>query len=106
MRLANALLIFWEVPMAEGADPHTVITGQVLETIDASRYTYIHIQTSKEAVWTAVPQVKMARGETASVIQSLVMKDFHSKTLDRVFPTVVFGVLAQQTESQRPGTLQ
>lgn len=72
----------------------TIVAGRVLETIDASRYTYILIQTeSNEKVWTAVPQVKLAEGAPVEVLQSVVMRDFKSKTLDRVFPTVVFGVL-------------
>jgi hypothetical protein len=72
----------------------TVIAGRVLETVDASRYTYILVQTENEgAVWTAVPQVKLAEGESVEVLASVVMKDFKSNTLNRVFPTVVFGVL-------------
>jgi hypothetical protein len=81
----------------EGAAPAASIKGEVLEAIDASRYTYIHVQTEGgEAVWTAVPQIKLSERESVEVIQSVVMRDFESKTLGRVFPMVVFGVLTRQ----------
>ena len=77
--------------------PTETIAGTVLESIDASRYTYIHIQTKEDgAVWAAVPQVQLNTGEAVEVIQSLVMENFESKTLKRVFPKVIFGVLTRQ----------
>ncbi len=71
--------------------------GIVQSTINASRYTYIEMQTDQDGVlWAAVPQVMLSKGEEVAVVESLVMKDFVSKTLGRTFPSVVFGVLIQQ----------
>ncbi len=78
----------------EDMGEQVVISGKVLETIDASRYTYVRLQ-GKDAkeIWAAIPQIKLEIGREVEVLQSLVMKDFESKTLGRVFPSVVFGVL-------------
>ena len=87
-------------PAAQG----TVLRGTVQKTINASRYTYIHLQDENGAlIWAAVPQVTLQEGETISLIQSLMMKDFESKTLGRTFPSVVFGVLMRQSETLKSG---
>ena len=92
-------------PRAATGGEKVVITGKVLETIDASRYTYIRILSdSGEEVWSAVPQIKLKEGEPVELVQSLVMKDFESKTLNRVFPSVVFGVLRGQEVPTQMGT--
>jgi hypothetical protein len=76
-----------------------VHTGEVLETIDASRYTYVRLQLrSGEDLWAAIPRAKLAVGEPVAIVQSLVMKDFESKTLKRTFPSVVFGVLKEKAK--------
>ena len=93
-------------PGAPSGGEQVVITGKVLETIDASRYTYIRIQRdSGEEIWTAVPQIQLEVGAPVEVVQSIVMKDFESKTLNRVFPSVVFGVLRGQ-EMPPMGTMK
>ena len=75
-----------------------VHTGEVLETIDASRYTYVRLQNrSGEELWAAIPQAKLGIGAPVEIVQSLVMKDFESKTLKRTFPSVIFGVLKEQS---------
>ncbi len=80
-----------------------IISGIVAETIDASRYTYIKVQTeSGEEIWAAVPQIKLPEGQHVEIIQSLVMKDFESKTLNRVFSSVVFGVIKGQVQEEQP----
>jgi hypothetical protein len=82
-----------------GAEAETIHQGEVVETIDASRYTYIHLRdTSGAMIWAAVPQAQLSKGETVFIIQSLVMMDFKSKTLDRTFPSVIFGILKRQRE--------
>ena len=91
-----------ETPSPEA--PQEVLRGVVLETIDASRYTYINIQLDNgTSVWSAVPQIALSKGESVELIQSLVMTNFESKTLGRVFPTVVFGVLKRQAEALPAG---
>lgn len=65
-------------------------SGKVLETMDASSYTYIHFKTDKEDIWAAGPTTKIAVGEKVSVTLDMPMADFHSTTLNRTFPTIYF----------------
>ena len=70
-------------------------SGEVLEAIEASRYTYLHIKLeSGEPIWAAVPQAKIDKGQQITVIESVVMENFQSPTLKRTFPSIVFGILA------------
>ena len=74
-----------------------ILRGTVQETINASRYTYIQLLSDDgNLLWAAVPQVVVEKGATVSIAESLVMKNFESKTLGRTFPLVIFGVLLSQ----------
>ncbi len=76
------------------ADPHMMdevnLTGTVVETFDSAGYTYIELDTGSEKIWTAIGQAKVAVGDSISLMSGPVMKDFHSKTLDRTFPEIIF----------------
>jgi hypothetical protein len=75
--------------------------GRVLETMDASRYTYLQIETKEgQKLWAAVPQVKVSKGAEVHIAESLVMKDFESPTLKRTFPLIVFGILMDSPEKE------
>lgn len=93
--------------MVKDTEHQRIVSGKVQQTMDASRYTYIQYQ-SEEGVlaWAAVPKVTVSKGETVSIVESLTMENFESKTLGRTFPRVVFGVLLRQRsqESTDAGT--
>ena len=75
--------------------------GRVLETMNASRYTYLQIETKEgQKLWAAVPQVKVSKGAEVRIAESLVMKDFESPTLKRTFPLIVFGILMDSSEKE------
>ena len=65
-------------------------TGPVMETTDASNYTYIRIKTPKGDVWAAGPTTKVAVGEKVSVSMGMLMANFHSASLNKTFPTIYF----------------
>lgn len=73
-------------PQAQAAD----ITGTVLETMDASGYTYMHLDTAEGQLWVAIPQSPVSKGEKISVREGMVMKNFHSNSFDRTFDSIVF----------------
>ena len=76
--------------------------GKVLETIEVARYTYLHIETTDGSkLWAAVPkpQTKIEEGRSVEVIESMVMTDFKSPSLNRTFPSVVFGVLSDRRKT-------
>jgi urease gamma subunit len=70
------------------------ITGRILETMDASGYTYIRVGTPSGDVWTAVQQTQVKKGATISIDPQMVAENFESTTLKRTFDKLVLGVIA------------
>ena len=64
--------------------------GKVLSSIDAAQYTYIEVTQNKKTLWLAGNTVKVKKGDVIRFDDGMVMKDFHSKTLNRTFPAVSF----------------
>lgn len=64
--------------------------GKVLETMDASIYTYMQVSTDKGPVWLAASKTKVAKGATIGYPNGAVMKNFHSPSLNRTFDSIIF----------------
>ena len=64
--------------------------GTVAETIKVERYTYVQVDTGKEKIWAATPEFHGKVGDRVVVPEGLVMKNFHSNTLERDFELVHF----------------
>lgn len=64
--------------------------GKVLETMDASIYTYIQVSSDNGPVWIAASKTKVAKGETISYPDGAVMTNFNSKSLNRTFDKIIF----------------
>lgn len=62
--------------------------GTVQETMDASSYTYMRVETAQGSVWVAAMQMPVNVGDRVEFSGS-VMPNFHSSTLDRTFETLV-----------------
>jgi hypothetical protein len=78
-------------------------TGTVLETMDASTYTYVHLDTGKEKIWAAGPQCEVKVGDKVTIPDGAPMKNFTSKTLNRTFDTIYFvGSINTGAASQTP----
>lgn len=65
-------------------------SGKVLETMDSSGYTYVLLEKDDVKTWAAIPQTKVAVGETLTVQPGMVMPSFTSKTLNRTFSNIIF----------------
>lgn len=65
-------------------------TGQVQEVIQTSNYTYCFVKENMNESWIAVSKMEVSAGQTLYYNQGLEMNDFHSKELDRTFPSVFF----------------
>ncbi len=65
-------------------------TGTVLETFDASNYTYVRVKTASGDIWAATATVKVAVGDRVIVPLEMPMEKFHSQTLNRDFPLIYF----------------
>jgi hypothetical protein len=70
------------------------LTGQVLEHIAASPYSYVRIRTSRGDVWAAVNEARIEKGSQVTVSSPMLMKNFESKSLNRTFDEIYFGSLA------------
>lgn len=65
-------------------------SGTVLETMNASDYTYMNVKTATGSKWVAIPATTVAVGDTVHFLDGMVMKDFHSQTLERTFAAILF----------------
>ncbi len=72
------------------APAQAVISGTVLETMNAAGYTYLQVDTGTDQPWVAIPETQLAVGDQVSYRQGMVMKNFPSKSLDRTFESIVF----------------
>jgi hypothetical protein len=70
------------------------VSGTVLETMDAAEYTYMRLKTATGETWAAINKTKVAKGDAVTVTNAMVMDGFQSKTLNRTFDHILFGVLA------------
>jgi hypothetical protein len=66
------------------------VSGKVVETMDAGGYTYVCVEKNGKKTWVAVPQMKVAVGSQMSFQPGAVMPNFTSKSLNRIFDSIVF----------------
>ena len=64
--------------------------GKVLETMDASIYTYVQVSSDKGPVWIAASKTAVTKGSTISYPDGAVMTNFTSKALNRTFDKIIF----------------
>lgn len=77
------------------------ITGAVIETIDAGRYTYIHVDAGTKKVWAAAPSTDLQAGDVITFSDTLPMTKYYSTTLDRTFDVVYFVTRLRMEETGR-----
>ena len=68
----------------------TVRSGQVVTTMDSGGYTYLEIKMETATIWAAAQPFEVAVGDLVEFKGGIPMTDFHSKTLDRTFPNILF----------------
>jgi hypothetical protein len=66
------------------------ISGTVAETMDASGYTYVSVDTGTETIWVAGPKTQVKVGDEVYIGEGSPISNFESKTLDRTFETILF----------------
>jgi hypothetical protein len=70
--------------------PAAGLTGKVVETMNASGYTYMNVQAGQSSLWVASSPVEVKVGDTVDVPPGLIMTNFTSKSLNRTFPQIFF----------------
>ena len=78
-----------------------LIEGTVLETMDAAGYTYVNVSSAQGPVWIALPETDVKKGANLSFATGMEMKDFHSKSLNKTFTSIIFseGIVDTSTAS-------
>ena len=66
------------------------LSGKVVETMDASGYTYVCLEKDGQKSWVAVPATKVTVGQEIEVLPGMQMGQFTSKSLKRTFEEIVF----------------
>jgi len=64
--------------------------AKVLEFIDAGTYTYVKLDNEGKVFWAAITARPVEIGKTYVYVEGMVMKDFESEQLGRVFDSVMF----------------
>lgn len=77
-------------PEAQSVPAGSNLKGKVAQTMDAGRYTYVAVDDGTGEKWAAAPTFEVKVGEVVEVQQGMPMKAFHSKSLNRTFPVIVF----------------
>lgn len=79
-----------------------IFQGTITETMNAAGYTYVQVDVGEEfkwmaganaeepLVWLAGPETVLNVGDVVSWQGGTVMRNFHSNTLERTFPEIVF----------------
>jgi thiol-disulfide isomerase/thioredoxin len=74
----------------QSEDPHS-LHGRISQLLEAANLVYVEIDTGKEHVWAAGPaDATLKTGDPVTVSQTMPMRDFHSKGLNRDFPLIYF----------------
>ncbi|HBG07050.1 MAG: hypothetical protein A2075_22070 [Geobacteraceae bacterium GWC2_58_44] len=89
----------------ESAQP--LLTGKVVETMDAMQYTYIKLEKDGKSSWSAVPATAVAVGDEIELLPGTAMGKFTSKRLNRTFNSIYFasGVKSNATAPAAPAAL-
>ncbi len=70
--------------------PSLMQKGEVVSTIDVPQYTYIEVKQDNKTFWLAAPATAVKKGDMIQFDNGAVMTNFNSKSLNRVFPTIIF----------------
>ncbi|MBU2520869.1 MAG: hypothetical protein KKD50_01430 [Proteobacteria bacterium] len=72
-----------------------VLKGTIVEFKDVTNYTYLLLEDKTGKVWAAIPKTPVKVGEEIAIANIAVMKDFHSKTLEKTFDFILFAVASE-----------
>lgn len=81
-----------QTPVGKSADASgsQTVTATVLETMNASNYTYVRVRVDSRELWAAASQFAVAIGDKVVLSLDQPMENFHSQALNRDFPVIYF----------------
>lgn len=71
----------------------STVQGTIVETMNASGYTYLKVKTATGEEWAAIPETTVKKGAPISVDVQMVAEKFESKTMKRTFDRIIFGTI-------------
>ncbi len=77
-------------PKADVAAAPSVLSGKVVETMNAGGYTYVCLEKKGKKTWVAVPEMRVSVGQEAAFQPGSEMINFKSKSLNRTFDRIIF----------------
>ncbi len=63
---------------------------RVVSSIDSAGYTYVEVKQDGKNLWLAADQIKLKPGDLIRFVEGDLMTSFHSSSLERDFPTMLF----------------
>ena len=66
------------------------VTGKVTEVIEAGQYVYVCVNSGNESQWLATNAATVQIGDSVEFEQGLLMRNFKSPSMGRVFPAILF----------------
>lgn len=64
--------------------------GIVVQTMNSGGYTYVQVNEADKTFWAAGPETEVKKGDTVSMTEQMMMKNFTSKTLNQTFDEIMF----------------
>ena len=64
--------------------------GRVVSQFNTPGYSYLEVENGDKRMWIAGNPVQFEEGDVVAWGQAAVMRNFHSKGLDRTFETILF----------------
>jgi hypothetical protein len=65
-------------------------SGRVISTMESGGYTYIEFEENGGKLWAAAPLTQVYVGDLIYLSDAVTMNNFHSKTLNRTFESILF----------------
>jgi len=90
MRLIKIQILLLLSALAVYAQSGQTLKGKILETMNSGGYTYMLLDTAKDQIWVATTEVKAQKGQNIELLPGMVMENFESKSLGRVFDKIIF----------------
>jgi hypothetical protein len=79
-----------QMPSAAAPEAKLSQKGKVQSAINVPQYTYLEVTQNKKTRWLAVSTVAVKKGDVVRFDDGMEMTNFHSKSLNRTFPSVFF----------------
>jgi hypothetical protein len=81
------------------------VSGKVVETMTSGGYSYALVDKDGVKTWVALPKSRIAVGDEIACRSGMVMKNFRSTSLNRIFEQIVFspGLTSTTGAAANPG---